>query len=563
MTATTLIENFELIAEAPGGVPKLREMILQLAVRGKLVPQNPRDSNIHHERHEEHEGSMDVAELKRPFPIPPYWHWISLGSAVDYNYGEKAASERIPADGWLLDLEDIEKDTSRLLRRVLAGDRQSTSTKSRFNAGDILFGKLRPYLNKVLVAESDGYCTTEIVPMKPRKGVNPHYVVCALKSRDFLDYTAARSYGMKMPRLGTDDAKRAPFPLPPLAEQKRIVASVDELMKRCDELESWQKERNERRTALTASCLHALSSKPETRTLKPETTRALARVLHNFPLLIDTPESVADLRKTILQLAVQGRLVPQDAKDEPAEVLLEMIQNERKTLQENKAKKVGTHPDRAPKDMPLELPQGWVWAPLGQMCLVRGGKRIPKGMSFAPSPTEHVYIRVTDMKSGTVDMSDLRYISDDVFRHISRYTVSKDDLYVTIAGTIGAVGEIPPELDGMSLTENAAKLTFRILNKSYLTIMLNAQLVQSQFMEKVNQMAQPKLALYRIESTTCPVPPLAEQKRIVAKVNELIARCDALEAKLSQSREDADALAAAFVHQVCNSSCERLQQAVA
>jgi type I restriction enzyme S subunit len=139
------------------------------------------------------------------------------------NYSEKADSREIPPDAWLLDLEDVEKDTSRVLRRVLACDRKSTSTKSRFSAGDVLYGKLRPYLNKVLVADSDGYCTTEIVPMKPRSGVDSFYVVYALKSRDFLDYTAARSYGMKMPRLGTGDAKRASFPLPPHAEQKRIV----------------------------------------------------------------------------------------------------------------------------------------------------------------------------------------------------------------------------------------------------------------------------------------------------------------------------------------------------
>ena len=168
------------------------------------------------------------------------------------------------------------------------------------------------YLNKVLVSDADGFCTTEIVPMRPTAGVTPEYVLCVLKSRLFLDYTAACSYGVKMPRLGTDDAKRAPFPLPPLAEQKRIVARVDELMKRCDELEARQKERNDRRTVLVSSCFHALSNPKESTSSLALRSLGEGGILHpsTFNLLLDTPESVAELRKTILQLAVQGKLSP-------------------------------------------------------------------------------------------------------------------------------------------------------------------------------------------------------------------------------------------------------------
>jgi len=356
MNFATLIDNFDLLAEAPGGVPKLRELILQLAVRGKLVEQREDDAEIHHKGHKDHKEEGAEQQVEGPYAVPSGWRWIALGDAVDYNYGEKAASQEIPADAWLLDLEDVEKDTSRLVRRVHAGERQSTSTKSRFAAGDVLYGKLRPYLNKVSVADCGGYCTTEIVPMRPASGVVSSYVVCALKSRDFLNYTAARSYGMKMPRLGTEDAKRAPFPLPPLAEQKRIVARVDELMRRCDELEARQKERDERRTVLTASCLHAVTTK----------ARPPAFVLHpsTFNLLLDTPESVAELRKTILQLAVQGRLVPQNPKDEL------VWQAHKRGVQCQEADSV------ADAEIPYGLPHRWEWIRMGDLVDHRLGKML-------------------------------------------------------------------------------------------------------------------------------------------------------------------------------------------
>ncbi|MDX9976037.1 MAG: restriction endonuclease subunit S, partial [FCB group bacterium] len=123
MNTKLLLDNFDLIANAQNGIPKLRQLILQLAVQGKLVPQEKGKTNIHHEEHEEHEGGKGKekgkATPKHSFQIPATWRWTTLGSVVEYNYGAKTASEQIPADAWLLDLEDIEKDTSRLVQRIL------------------------------------------------------------------------------------------------------------------------------------------------------------------------------------------------------------------------------------------------------------------------------------------------------------------------------------------------------------------------------------------------------------------------------------------------------------
>ena len=167
-------------------------------------------------------------------------------------------------------------------------------------------------------------------------------------------------------------------------------------------------------------------------------------------------------------------------------------------------------------------PVDWVWAHLHDFALVLGGKRLPTGASFSTEKTGNIYIRVTDMKEGSISTEGLQYISDDVRARIAKYTIDREDLYITIAGTIGEVGEVPELFHGHNLTENAAKIVFREVDKKFLLLVLRSADVQEQFQEKMKQMAQPKLALKRISGARIPIPPLAEQHRIVAKVDELM-----------------------------------------
>ena len=166
-------------------------------------------------------------------------------------------------------------------------------------------------------------------------------------------------------------------------------------------------------------------------------------------------------------------------------------------------------------EIPFEVPEGWCWARVRDIAMVKGGKRLPKGAIFSEEITTHAYIRVTDMKNHSVNISNLRYISDEIFSAIKNYTIAKDDLYVTIAGTIGVVGEIPDKLDGMNLTENAVKITNIAINKSFLCIILQTDFVQQQFQDKTHQVAMPKLALERILSTLIPICPYVQQLQIV------------------------------------------------
>ena len=229
------------------------------------------------------------------------------------------------------------------------------------------------------------------------------------------------------------------------------------------------------------------------------------------------------LKKAILQYAMQGKLVEQDPNDEPASVLLERIKAEKEQLiKDGKIKKEKPLSPITEDEIPYELPQGWEWIRLGNITNITGGKRVPAGYQLLTQATPYVYIRVTDMINYSIKNFDLRYISQDIREKISRYIIKKDDLYLTIAGTIGRVGIIPENMDNMNLTENAVRIIPYLVYNRFLMYLIDSIVVQNQFIEKTNQLGQPKLALERIKTTYVPLPPLAEQQRIVDKLEQIL-----------------------------------------
>lgn len=231
MSPADLLEALSVMGDAPEGVAQLRRLVLQLAGRGLLVEQEMEDEPSHEllrriekaklelirkKKIRTPKGLPPVDESELPHEVPANWCWVRLGQVADYNGREKVESSDLDADSWLLELEDIEKTSSRLLAKHTAGERATKSTKSIFKKGDVLYGKLRPYLDKVLVAEESGACTTEIVPITPFGGLtDSHWLKWSLKRPDFISHVNALSYGVKMPRLGTDDAIASIHPLPP------------------------------------------------------------------------------------------------------------------------------------------------------------------------------------------------------------------------------------------------------------------------------------------------------------------------------------------------------------
>ena len=213
---------------------RLDKKILDLAIRGRLVPQDPNDepaSELLKCIAASHKSPCknQSEHIDPPFAIPQSWEWVRLGTITNYGQCKSIDAKSILPDTWLLDLEEIEKDTGRLLARRTAAEKKSSSSKHVFCRGMVLYSKLRTYLNKVLVADMDGVSTSEIVPISVVDGVCPEYLCLALTSQYFLQYTASRGYGVKMPRVGTNDMRSALIPLPPLNEQKRIVKRVEDL----------------------------------------------------------------------------------------------------------------------------------------------------------------------------------------------------------------------------------------------------------------------------------------------------------------------------------------------
>ena len=230
----------------------MKKSILQQAIQGKLVEQRPEEGtgeDLYQQVQAEKKELIEAGKLKKekplpeitedeiPFEIPESWKWVRFGDVSSYaQRKEKVSAINISADMWSLDLEDIEKDTGKITNHCLACDRTISGDKVKFKTGNILYSKLRPYLKKVLVAPADGICSSEIVPFVMYGNIEPEYARYFLISPFADGIVNSASYGVKMPRVSTDTMTSLCFPLPPLAEQKRIVAKIEELLPLCEKL---------------------------------------------------------------------------------------------------------------------------------------------------------------------------------------------------------------------------------------------------------------------------------------------------------------------------------------
>lgn len=565
MNPDVFFENFELLADAPNGVQKLRELILQLAVRGKLVPQDPNDepaSVLLEKIKAEKKKLSEKGNLKNDslpliengevlFEIPQSWEWVRLGEVINYNGAQKVSSEDIPDDAWVLDLEDIEKNTSKILNHVYFKDKKSKSTKAKFNKGDVLYGKLRPYLNKVVVAEDNGYCTTEIVPLRIYTGIDPYYLMYSLKRPDFIEYVNSKTYGTKMPRLGTEDARKSLFPLPPLAEQKRIVSKVDELMALCDKLETRRQKKQEIQSKLNGAALDRMLSAEN----HEEFEQHWQRICENFDLLYDNPENVERLRQAILQLAVQGKLVPQNPEDEPASVLIEKINSDKKNL--IKAGKIKATKSlsllEATDDVPT-LPEKWELVNLDSIILFMDAGWSPACRNH-PTEDEDTWgvLKTTSVQPLMFLWAEHKQLPENLTPR-PEYEVKIGDILITRAGPKNRVGICCLVKDTRSRLMISDKIIrFHLLDEfvfpEFITLCLNTGFSQSYIESQKSGMAESQMNISQNKLRMTPIllPPLEEQKRIVEKVEQLMGLCDELEAKLRKEREDSEKLMEAVV----------------
>ena len=433
-----------------------------------------------------------------PFEIPESWEWVRLGIISTYNQAkQKINAKDADVSIWGLDLEDLEKG-GRLLVKKTVGERKAVGDKTIFTKGDVLYSKLRPYLLKILVAPDSGICTPEIVPFTVYGGISAEYIVNFLKSPYVDGLVNGETYGIKMPRAGTDTMISLLVPLPPLSEQHRIVAKIEELL--------------------------------------PYIERYGKAEEHLTTLNTTFPEA---LKKSILQEAVQGKLVPQNPDDEPASVLLERIRAEKQALikagkiKKDKHESVIVTRDKIPyeiidgkerclaDEVPFEIPDSWCWCRLGDILL-----KLTDGTHSTPKYTESgiPFISVKDVSSGKLDFSNCKHISEKEHTELyDRCNPEIGDILLTKVGTTGIPVIVDTDLP-FSLFVSVALLKFNqeLLYNKYLLYMINSPLVQKQAAENTKGVGNKNWVMRDIANTLIVTPPIEEQHRIVAKIEEIM-----------------------------------------
>ena len=371
--------------------------------------------------------------------------------------------------------------------------------KSKISKAGTLLMSFKLTVGKVSILGIDAFHNEAIISIYPFVDPDRITTMFLFALLPLLSQSGDTKSAIKGNTLNSDSLDALLIPLPPIQEQKRIFAKLQELTAPLNDYDVAEQKASE----LNASF----------------------------------PEA---LKKSILQEAVQGKLVPQDPSDEPAEALLERIRAEKQRLiKEGKIKKDkhesvifrrdNSHYEKLDgvercidNELPFEIPENWCWCRLGTLVAVLGGKRISAGRKLTSDNTGHVYIRVSDMKDGGVNTDNLLYVPEDIYPSISKYIISSADVFITVAGTIGRVGKIPAELDGSNLTENADRLVFTIIDQDWLILLLQSSLIQEQIIEATTKVGQPKLAIARIERLLVALPPVKEQHRIVQRIEELL-----------------------------------------
>jgi len=534
------------------GIKKLRELILELAVRGKLVPQDPNDEpaselleRIATEKAElvkqgkikKQKPLPEISEDEKPFELPVGWEWVRLGFITNYGECDKAEPTDADVDTWIVELEDIEKSTSRLLNRVTFSERPFKSSKNKFNKNDVLYGKLRPYLDKVLVADDSGVCTTEIIPIKVYGNILPGYLRLLLKSPRFIAYANESTHGMNLPRLGTDKAINAVVEITAIAEQSRIVNKVDELMSLCDHLEQQFLTNLDAHQQLVETLLATLIDSQNA----GELAENWARISQHFETLFTTEASIDALKQTILQLAVMGKLVPQDPNDEPASELLKRIEQERAQLvKEGKIKKQKPLPPVSNEEKPFELPQGWEWIRFSE---ILAELKYGTSQKCDYSTNGYPVLRIPNVVGGKISLEDVKFgkLSEHEVKELS---LKKGDLiFIRSNGSLSIVGQCT--LLRQSLVNHAyagylirARIFCDSVCAEYISLMMKTVFIRDQIEKPIRTTTGVKnINSSELSNLKLVLPPLLMQKMIVEKTDVLLSFCESLQSRLRSAQQ--------------------------
>jgi len=571
MNPQRLLQHFDRIAEAPDAVARLRRFILDLAVRGKLVEQDPNDepaSELLMRIAAEKARLVKAGEIREkpwpsavvgeeiPFAIPTGWRWSKFANLADFSAG-RTPSRNDPSfwnsgeHAWvsIADMDD---------GQVVIDTKETVSDKARERVfrtkpqlpGTVLMS-FKLTIGKIARLGIPAFHNEAIISIRPFLGDLDGYLFKVLPGFARQGDTKG---AIKGATLNRDSISNILLPLPPLAEQHRIVAKVDELMALCDRLEAAQTKREQRRDRLVAASLSRInqpapSAEGETATAFRDHARFH---LDHLPRLTTRPEHIKSLRQTILNLAVHGCLVPQHPNDEPAAEQLRRISEQRDKSSKRHKMRQMEKPHLWPDKEAQQLPTGWSWMNLGEVALsMRYGTSVKCNYDDSGVPV----LRIPNVSSGKITLEDLKYgplKSTDA----SELSLNVGDLLLIRSnGSIHIVGR------AAVVTADAAEMSFagylvrlrlnnREISPNYVWTVLNSTEIRGQIEEPIRSAVGLKnVNLTEFGALSFRLPPLAEQHRIVAKVDKLMDICDQLEAQLTITQTDSRRLLDGLLHE--------------
>ena len=538
------------------GIKKLRELILELAIRGKLVPQDQKDEPANvllKEIRKEKLGLIKAGILRKNIPVreirddeklfalPSGWEFCRIGTLANSISSGGTPNKRI-AEFWNGDIpwasvKDLGK--AKYLERTQDFiTQQGLDSGSKLaDIGDVVICT-RMGLGKIAIAKVKVAINQDLKAIKLTSLLDVDFFLYYFKTLNI------KGTGTTVEGIRQDELLDFIFPLPPLAEQNRIVAKVDELMALCDQLEKQQSESNTAHQILVKTFLNILT----TASNHDEFDEAWQRIAEYFDILFTTEQSIDQLKQTILQLAVMGKLVPHDPTDEPAGVLLKKIAKEKeKLIKEGKIKRDDPLPEVAEGERPFISPTGWVWTRLGNL-----SADIHYGYTAsANNQIENVrLLRITDIQNDFVDWQSVPGCEIDESK-ISTYKLENGD--ILIARTGGTIGKSFLVLDIVECAIFASYL-IRIkridgMYSPFIKVYLGSQLYWDQLYVKSMGTGQPNVNGNALKNLKVALPPFLEQYRIVAKIDELKAICDTLKARLKDIQTTQVQLADSIVEQ--------------
>ncbi len=437
-----------------------------------------------------------------PFDIPDSWEWVRLGSISTYaDTKQKVNAQYADKDMWGLDLEDIEKG-GRLVNRKTVGERKAIGDKTVFSKGDILYSKLRPYLLKILIAPECGICTPEIVPFRMYGEIDTEYIVNFLKSPYVDNLINSITYGVKMPRVGTETMLSLLVPLPPLSEQKRIVAKINEAM---PEVSAYE-EAYDKTEMLNAA----------------------------FP---------DALKKSILQQAIQGKLVPQDPNDEPADVLLERIREEKEQLikagkikrdkyesvifrrDNSHYEKRGTEETCIDEEIPFDIPNNWTWCRLRALFLQASTG--PFGSMLHKEDYVEIgipLINPANILDGNIVVEKIKHVSAQTAQRLNSYRLHTGDVIIGRRGEMGRSAVVRQHQNEWLCGTGCFYVTpCKAISPEYMVFLLASPYVRGALTDKSVGTTMNNLNHSILGDVLIPLPPIKEQAKIMKKYEEAVA----------------------------------------